>query len=90
MCAQMYIPSTVNLTEFEYLLVREYADQHSLGEKGFSSAIRLIINEWRQLSTPHPEHSPAHENATCYQLGDATRRTGIDAAGHQTHKRLGP
>jgi len=58
MCAQMYIPSMVNLTEVEYLLVKQYVDEHSLGDKGFSAAIRLIINEWRQLSNPQPVPTP--------------------------------
>ncbi|HSF82705.1 MAG TPA: hypothetical protein VLA49_15830 [Anaerolineales bacterium] len=63
MCAQMFIPSMVNLTEVEYLAVRQYADDHSLGEKGFSAAIRLIINEWLQLTAPRHAAPPS---STCH------------------------
>lgn len=67
MCAQMIIPSTVNLTEVEYLVVKQYADDHCLGDKGFSAAIRMIINEWMQQSSARQVDDAPRANKANYR-----------------------
>jgi len=34
-----YVPRIVNLTEKEYLIIKEAAEERSLGSKGFSAAL---------------------------------------------------
>ena len=48
-----YVPRMVNLTEKEYLIIKQAAEERSLGTKGFSAALRLIVSEWDQLRR-HP------------------------------------
>lgn len=46
----IYVPRKVNFEPKDYLLVRLFASQKGLGDKGFSAANRMIIREWATLT----------------------------------------
>jgi len=41
-----YVQRMVNLQKVDYEIVREYAAELGLGQKGFSAALRLILRDW--------------------------------------------
>ena len=45
-----FVPRMINLEEVDYEIVLQAAEDHGLGERGFSAATRLIIREWEKLS----------------------------------------
>ena len=47
-----YVQRMVNLERSDYDLVKQYAKDCGLGNRGFSAAVRLIIREWSDLKPP--------------------------------------
>ena len=47
-----YVQRMVNLERSDYDLVKQYAKECGLGNRGFSAAVRLIIREWSDLKPP--------------------------------------
>ena len=47
-----YVPRMINLERSDYDLVKQYAKDCGLGNRGFSAAVRLIIREWSALKPP--------------------------------------
>ena len=47
-----YVRRMINLERSDYDLVKQYAKDCGLGNRGFSAAVRLIIREWSELKTP--------------------------------------
>ena len=56
----IYIPRMVNLTQREYQIIKQVAEERTLGTRGFSTALRLIVREWADLTQrPAPQLQPA-------------------------------
>ena len=56
-----YIPRMINFSSKEFEIVNDVVLKKGLGGKGFSAAVRLIINEWHELvkhTMPPPEPKP--------------------------------
>ena len=56
-----YIPRMINFSTKEFQIVNNVVRKKGLGGKGFSAAVRLIINEWHDLvkhNLPPPEPKP--------------------------------
>ena len=49
-----YVPRMINLEQSDYNIVRRFAEERGLGDKGFSAALRMIIREWAQLQLQDP------------------------------------
>jgi hypothetical protein len=52
MPAKMFIPITVILTEREYVIVNSLMTELGMDDDQLSEAIRKIIREWRESSSP--------------------------------------
>ena len=48
-----YLQRIVNLERRDYYTIKQVAQDKSLGKKGFSAALRLIIREWQDLKSKH-------------------------------------
>ena len=53
-----YISRIVNLTIQDYLTIRRLAEEEGLGQKGFSNALRLIIQDWLAFTNQTPPTVP--------------------------------
>jgi len=47
-----YVQRMINLKRSDYDLVKQYAKDCGLGNRGFSAAVRLIVREWSDLKPP--------------------------------------
>ena len=47
-----YLTKNVVLEPMDFNIVKETADKRGLGRKGFSAALRQIIREWKELTSP--------------------------------------
>lgn len=56
-----YIPRMINLEPSDYKIVRSFADERGLGDRGISAAIRMIIREWQEFQLQDPIHMTAEE-----------------------------
>jgi hypothetical protein len=63
----MFIPIKTNLTEIEYQIVRQYAEQKGWGAEGLTTALRLIIREWDLLRCQPQAHYPGPADSPAVQ-----------------------
>ena len=61
---QSFQPRMINFSTKEYNIVSQVVRDKGLGGKGFSAAVRLIINEWYLLTNPgNPTFNPSIKGA---------------------------
>ena len=49
-----YVPRMINLERSDYQIVKRMAEEHGLGDKGFSAALSMIIREWQNYQFQDP------------------------------------
>ena len=78
-----YIPRMINFSSKEFNIVSLVVRDKGLGGKGFSAAVRLIINEWYQLTH---QGNPSSGNAEASASAKASEGSQINEWYQLTHQ----